>query len=870
MELLSLNKTGRSLVKVIFICLTCFALKDDPAYAQNTAGNDVKTLVSLIDSNRAHFPIEKLYLHFDKPYYAIGDTIWFKAYLFDASFLTPSQKSGLFYIELSTDSNKVVKRMMVPAVDGLSWGSIPLNEKEFSEGGYTLRAYTNWMRNFNEDYVFKKQFYFAPERQDWLLHTQVQPFKGEGNRRLTFPLELKRSAQTDLQFMPEGGALVAGLSTRVGFKAIGEDGKGTDVTGVVYNSKQEKVSDFSSEHKGMGSFELTPQPGEEYTAKLIFKDGESKTYRLPRVNNAGTVLRINKLSEDFMQVQISASADVLNRYESYYLVGQARGVVCYAARLNLDKTSFIDIPKDVFPTGIARLTLLNASKQPLNERLVYIDHNDALKVDIQASMPVYYTKDSISLNIQVNDKDGKPISGSFSLAVTDDGQVETGSTAGSSIVSNVLLTSDLKGEIEEPGYYLGPDSHAGKHLDNLLLTQGWVGYNWKDIFNAAKKQLFAGEPEFTVQGRVTNAINRPVSNSQVTLLSKKPFLFMDTLTNADGRFIFKNFFPTDTAVYFIQAKNQKGNSFNVGIEVDEFRPPVFTGYINTLIPWYINTDTTMLNYVKKNTGRKEQLGKFPGANIILKEVVITARKTVKGSKNLNGAGNADQVLDEKDMLKAGKMTLGDLLQQKVKGFGIGTFPPKSNIQSYTIFFKEVRLVIDGIDVDYSFTPGSNTTNERLQHIKSFLDYYTAEDIKGIEVMHNSKYNARYNSTFLPPDSLIEVGIQFDFAYVEITTRSGQGPFLSKTPGVYSYRPMAFSLSKEFYRPRYTVKGGTASEPDLRSTIHWEPNIITDEQGKASVSFFAADQPGRYTIILQGSDMNGNLAEFRSKTTISSR
>ncbi len=129
------------------------------AKAQETP---VNTLINSLNSLRNKLPIEKLYLQTDKPYYNSGDTMRFKTYLLNADFLTPSTRSGLLYVELDDAANKMVKRIMVPVVSGVSWGDIALDEKEIPEGSYTLRAYTNWMRNFGEDYVFKKAVYISP------------------------------------------------------------------------------------------------------------------------------------------------------------------------------------------------------------------------------------------------------------------------------------------------------------------------------------------------------------------------------------------------------------------------------------------------------------------------------------------------------------------------------------------------------------------------------------------------------------------------------------------------------------------------------------------------------------------------------------
>src|SRR5579872_4150876 len=94
---------------------------------------------------------EKIYLQFDKPYYATGDTLWFKAYLLKASYLTASSRSCFLYIDIANDSNKVVKQYKFRAGHGLSWGNISLDETIFPSGTYTLRAYTNWMRNWGDE-----------------------------------------------------------------------------------------------------------------------------------------------------------------------------------------------------------------------------------------------------------------------------------------------------------------------------------------------------------------------------------------------------------------------------------------------------------------------------------------------------------------------------------------------------------------------------------------------------------------------------------------------------------------------------------------------------------------------------------------------
>ena len=913
-----------------------FSLHSFTVCGQTTAGDQLQSSINAINNVREQFPVEKLYLQTDKPNYLQNDTLWFKAYLLNADFLTAATRSGLLYIELDDDNNRCVKRMMVPVVDGLSWGYMALDGGEINEGSYTLRAYTNWMRNFGEDRIFEKGIYIAsvgershlvttdfkearqgdkenirarllfvnlnkqPVRlQDMQIrvmdgkHTLLKNkattgldgdldinFNIPGNTssqklsivthdinknysdtiNYTIPVVINNPENIDLQFMPEGGTFLAGIPAKIGFKAINEDGRGIEVSGKIYDSKQQQVATFQSLHKGMGSFSFIPQAGETYIAKLTLPDSGTKSYPLPLVNKSGISLAVNNnIAGDSLQVNVSATPDLLNAAAAeLYLMGQSRGVVCYAAHLTLKYATLINqVPKSAFPTGITRFTLLNSANLPLAERLVYINHNDNLQISVATNQKIYAPHDSIALNIRVSDKAGKPVRGSFSVAVTDDSQVKTDSI-GINILNDMLLTADLKGTVEEPAYYFeGNTPQRAIALDNLLLTQGWVGYDWKQVFGPPMQVQYKPEPQFAIRGTVTNVFNKPVAGTEVTVLSKKPLFVADTVTDTQGRFMFSGFLPVDTASFLIDAKNKHGKNFNVGINIDEFKPPVFTLLTQQETPWYVNSDMALFSGLNNQVIKQQQEAQLQGPGHILKTVIIKDKKVIKGSKNLNGPGEADQVLDEQDMLKAGKTTLGDMLAQKIKGFGEGF---SGRLLNYHIYDEPVKFVIDGMFLDRFYSP-TGEVNSYYQYIKQYLNYFTAEDITGIEVMYNLRYNAQYVTDYI---SARNVGDPI--AFIEITTRSGKGPFMLTTAGTYLYKPLPATLPKQFYRPRYALKQAP-NGTDLRSTIHWEPNMVTDAAGRATVSFYSADKPTGYTIIIEGTDLNGSIGFVRSKINI---
>ena len=878
-------------------------------------------LKAISDSCAQNKALEKLYLQFDKPYYTIGDTIWFKAYLFNAAYLTATDKSGILYVDLINDSSKAVKHFSLPLQAGLGWGDIGLDEKDFGPGTYTVRAYTTWMRNFDDNGFFSKRFYITGGESNWLVNKQVgrSTLNGDGaaNVKLqfcdidrkpaaneTFELEVlngdkhlyKQGAQTDgagvmdvnfklpqktaglaivaqnekkdkkavipivlntpdkadIQFLPEGGNLVAGLPAHVGFKAIGEDGRGNNVTGVIVDHEQKPVAEFKSLHNGMGSFSMAAREGESYIAKVTLPGGQVKDYPLPPVKNNGVILQVkNPMDRDSVEVFVAATSDVVQSDNNYFLIGKVRGLICYAAVIAFHGNNYVKrrVAKSLFPSGITHFTLLSTKYQPLNERLVFVDHHDDLRIQFADEHPAYTVADSVALHVRVTDNSGDPVQGNFSMAITNNADIKTDSLNNENILTRILLTSDLRGYVEQPGYYFLKTGEAGNALDNLLLTQGWTGYDWQEVFNPPKV-TYPPEREFAVKGKVVNAFSKPVKNTHVLLFSKSPAILMDTTTDKEGRFVFDHFPPVDTPLFVIKAVNKNGKSFNVGIVMDEIKPlEVKNSGVPLINPWYVNTDTTLINYTRANVLAMEQIGGAGGKHV-LNEVKILAKKIVKDSQNLNGPGNADIVLDEKDLEKAGKKTFLQLLQENVKGFHESFY---KMYEWYFINDKRVILLVDGMfahDLVHPFL---------FRDFKDYLESHEAEDIKGIEVMSSAKFTMNYAARL--------GALMNTFAFVEITTRSGHGPLIGNTPGMYLYKPLALSWPRQFYKPRYTIKDAASHAADLRSTIDWEPNIVTDINGKAAVSFYAAGKPSTYTVIIEGTDMNGDIGYHIQKIKI---
>jgi 5-hydroxyisourate hydrolase-like protein (transthyretin family) len=902
----------------------------------NLKAQQTNELTKKLESYAKSFPVEKIYLSLDKPYYNIGDTLWFKGFLLDYDF-TASKRADKMYVELYNDSLLMVEYRVIPLNNGLGYGDFAL-KKPLKEGIYTLRAYSNWQQNFGTDYFYQKTFYIGnAEEQSWLLNS-YQKIITEGtnkkldlkikitdlknnpiglkdleiylmkdkkrimraelqttadgrietiiplsstklngkysfyiidkknkNQRSVLPISLQDMDEVDLQFMPEGGNMVNGLYGKVAFKAIGVDGLGKKIDGKIVDSKNVVISSFSAMHKGMGNFFLLPQKEETYTAVYMLNGKETRR-SLPKAREEGTSLRIDHLSKpDSMLVYLRATPS--KRISGYHLVAQASGDILLNVPINLSNGFFtIKLPKKDFPDGIIHFTLVSPENRAVNERQAFIKRQQKINLKILPHKQSYGLRDSTSIEITATKEDGSPLSGTFSLAVTDDAQVKQ--TDESNIITHFLLQADLKGDIEAPSWYLEKDdASTALALDQLLLTQGWIGYDWSKLETANFNPSFKAEKGSDLEGKVIGLFKKPIEGITVNLLSLgKQIMLIDTLTDANGKFVFKNLPLLDTAAYIIKIKNAKGKTATGNISVDEFELNKTAPNFGQITPWYVNADSTTLNYFKttQNNVISKQKEQTAISGTQLKEVEIKA-KTRLNEIITNNAWDAKFMLsiNEEELKKMPQKVLFDLLKEKIPELRIGygwtdrcagrfvqhdfqNFLIGSSLISHVLIDKiNTNLAASGAVDNYQETGISITAKKDTALLVYPANSYIFNTLSASEIKNISLYKG------------------CNYYFLDITTRSGKGPFIAPTPGRYIYRPLPLYFPKEFYSPKYTVSK-SSQNADLRSTIFWDANVVTDENGKASIWFYTADKPGSYTIKMEGTDLFGRFG-FKKDT-----
>lgn len=794
---------------VLYGCI-CVLLGLSFSFSNETLQNIITKLKNYTAAN----PQEKIHLQTDKPYYLAGEDIWLKTYIVNAKDNTPSAISKIVYIELIAPNNQVAKLLTLPIDSGVSDGNIPLPDSLLS-GNYRLRAYTNYMRNFDDAFFFEK----FVSINDVANGTELEN-KQTGNK-------------IDVQFFPEGGNLVDGLRCRVGFKVTNETGLGIDAKGYIIDEKGTKITTINTEHAGMGSFIITPENGKKYTALIANPNtSEEVKINLPKIEESGYNLSVNA-NEAYVSVKLGVTADKIKQQE-ITLIGQNNGVVFYSSTTNINNalTSTI-IGKDKFPTGIVQFTAFEKDK-PIAERIIFINHKDQIQIRVEKSKTLHANQ--FLFDVFVTDANQNPLDGNFSVSVLDADKVQFNEDDETTILSNLLLTSDIKGFVEQPNYYFNdtnPDKE--KHLDNLLLTQGWRRFIWKDVIAEQWKSLvFAPEKTLSFTGQVVNLSNKPEPNAKVTLFSATNGfdLILDTIADVKGNFVFDRLDIPDTVQLFVQAKTSN-NLKTVKVVMDDF-PSIstrsFIGKPFTLDAFLNNAKEQNLN----TTG-------FSGDGIKLKQVTIAQKKQLKpivnvaNSKNRNGS--ADYVL-AKDKIEYQTGSIFDIFNAGVPGLMMyNGYIVKSvmNTVSMAPNFKGKRQPV------LILLDGSETEQVELTRMP-------ASTVEGIEVLVSNYNTAVYENGY--------------WGVVIITTKSGaidhKTDVRFKSYNIVKTNAKGFNAKKEFYVPKaIPLKDNTKTKTDFFTTLYWNPHFTSNVNGKGTIIMQSVSAK-KYRFIIEGFDVNGNI------------
>ncbi|MGW8122213.1 TonB-dependent receptor [Roseivirga echinicomitans] len=804
--------------KLFFVWLLTFLLN-------SIHGQKGTSLQEKLDFYNQEYPQEKVYLHTDRKYYAPGEPIWFQSYLTAGYLHEPSPFSANVYVELYSDTDSLVAEKLIFSETGFGQGVIDVPQ-QLREGNYVLRAYTNWMRNFDQNFFFEKPIVVVTGAE----------------------VERKASASNniDIQFFPEGGNLVVGIPAKVGFKAINSSGKGIYVEGEVYNSAGTKVTSFDTQHDGMGLFTLLPLAGESYTVKLT---GRNEVYALPKLANEGygieVIQRPNQLRLIFRAKSGNASKG------KYKVLLHTRGLVSHTIEVDLSKGEALGmISTDEIPAGISHITLFDENERPLLERLVFMDRS--IETSLVLDKPSYNPREKLTAKIKLTDINGDPFRGKMSMSVLDIDKVIDGSPE-QTIYSALLLSSDLKGYVDNPMYYFNTENTvAKKHLDLVMMTHGWSRFVWDDLMNDNYPQFdFPVELGVSLAGTLFKEFStKTESSGQVTLVNNRSFppLILEAETDKDGRFSFQNLMVYNTDNLLLKGKSAKGAE-NVRFEVDTLKErlatpkPIFKSILGQEV---VLEKEEFLQFKKE----RDMIERAFNPDSLFTDLGTV---TVEGSK---------LQIEREDKRKKEKTAYGT-------GTSAFDFTEWSATGAYTNIFSALVGKFPGVTVRMGPT-GEPTVVIRAGGF-TYPALFLLDDIPTDAALISG----------LSPLSFSRVVLFKGFAATAIFGDAGKGgvmAFYTKSADGLSLSPEALKNSstmivelpytydqpREFYAPKYDVQKPEDAKPDKRAVLHWQTLIELDENGEATIEFWNSDDAKNIMFDVQGLTYSG-IPFFINKT-----
>lgn len=813
-------------LSVILICIGCISFTTyNPSDFQHLLTN------KLIDYATNNYP-EKIYVHTDKPYYVEGEDIWFSAYLVNGITHKKSNKSNVVYVELvdPNDSIMATRKLFTETVSAQGDFSLPTGLKQ---GKYLLRSYTKYMQNQDNAYFFKKEIPIFSFNESDSLNISMLSIDGLDSEN-----EVVKNVQPDLGFYPEGGYLVNGITNKVAIKVKNQDLLDSNVLGYIETSKGEKITEFSTFERGLGTFLLHPEANETYTAVVVSED-EEITYELPKALQKGYVMN-TVMDEENLLIDLKTNHE--EGLRNSYLIGHQRGKLVFD-RIQKRPVSnqLLKIPMNNLNAGILQITLFNENSQPVSERLVFIDKTESVQVSIQNNKKKVGVRDKLSIDVSVKNSFQKNVPSSFSVSVRDVNALSTLDNS-ENIKTWLLLNSDLRGKIESPGYFFKEGDFIKRKylLDLTMLTHGWRRFSWQELLEKNSTPTYKPEKGLYING-ITVSANAPYqqTKAETRLTFKRDGLYQEQLTTQEnGYFSYGPFVYHDSINILIEASKEPFHPQmvidhkQVGINLTRSSqsPKISrTGNIEFSLDknYKIKSFDRLITQSKKMVENNYQ---FDKDREYLEEVFIKA-KVKSEQEKVNAERNkrtryfepSHRVVVE-DLGVTGARSFIELLYN-IPGVRIGDLnnfnkisgdPPISIRGEFPSFYLNDRKVT--FDLLLSINPN---------------------DIEFLDVLK-------------PPNTLAYALEATSVVIVYTKKGSSLGTYSTeKKPGTISFNSKGFYTAREFYAPDYASGIINPERQDIRTTLHWEPSNRTETDQYSTVSFYTSDSTGRYCIEIEG-------------------
>lgn len=762
------------------------------------------------------FPAEKLYIHYDRDYYVAGETIWFKAYLSHDG--KPSSLSQNLYLQFADSKGNVVASQRYPVMGAVIKGNIHLPDS-LPQGNYFVRALTPAMLSGGEDFIYSKNlFVFRPAAPA--------------------PAAAAQSPSVTLRFFPESGHLVAGVLCVTAFKATDQHGMPVDVEGVLKTEDGTTLTSFRSLHDGIGKLQFKPQAGKKYIAEVETAAGK-RTYSLPDVQPAGIHLKMQD-EQGGKKFTITRTEKDKALYAQLQIVVQLNNHLVFESDIDFENYNSIagGISTDSLPSGILHFTIFNKDGMPLAERLTFNDKGEyrsnasinpviTAKAKREASELELIFPEAMqrSCSVSIIDLPGKPFANN------------------ESIVSKFLLTSDLKGYIHNPAWYFEQKNDTTvQALDNLLLTHGWSRFNWTKILAGEfPPAMIPDRPLLNFSGVVTDPRTKlPLAYGKLGFFVEgedSSTQTIEAMVDEHGRFKVDSaaFFGKSQLYYGYTDKNEKQKPALVILDEDSTIRAVQPG------PSLFTSKSELAN--PATFQQKEELDRR-------QQQVRTALDQVKELANVNVVSNSNKkpvdVVNDKYTTGAFRGTAKEMLDNvndPITDRSLNSIDYiKNRIQQ--VEFAGNRFVSRK---NFSLSTGQKWTvavfiNEQLADVTQLVT------IRAVDIALVKYFDAGF----------VGVGSNFPGGAISVYTKE-KLPEERKPDKLELIEYNGYTITREFYNPDYSNAAIRHPLSDQRTTLYWNPDIVTDSETRSvKIKFYNNDFSTAFRVVMEGFDAAGKL------------
>lgn len=811
----------KKLLTALSLFLTIFSVVQ--LKAQTTVPATSKIALTHLANQIKSFPQEKIYIQIDKPYYSAGERLWFRAYIVHAALHIPMNLSRYIYVELLNSDNEVVVRKKIRPVDNMHFGQLDLSP-EIAKGWYSLRAYTNYMRNIDEEWFFRRYIFIGNSLKR--NAESENPQKSE-KKKTSEKKSVTEEISYKVKFFPEGENLVAGNMQMIGFNSRSSEGLSVEITGRIVDQDNKEVCTFKTSGKGFGVTAFVPAAGKAYTAICEDNQGRSTTVKLPAVSEKDISLSIQQNSNIIVITPLLPNSAPIK--DSLFLIAHQRGVPVLQKVIS-SNTPVITVSKEGMYSGITQFILLNAKGEMLSERILFINGKDKAELSFTTDKKNYGRRDAVKAKVLIKDSKGNPVKSNFSISVSDDSDVKI-NPDDQTIESYLLLQSDINYPLDKPNSYFRKDNkQTNPELDVLMMTNKWPRYDIKSVLSGvfARGDTFALEIGSTLSGKVrTFPGKRPLPDVNVTMLVQKRMHVDAAVTDKDGKYYFEAFEFPDSTEILLQA--EKSNPFITLVPDKDSFPEV---KVNSIPQPEILPDKDLKTIMEKRRNKYFYDNGMMVVNLDKIEIVAKKEDRFKELRKDRGAAyfTPSYTIGEEKLSTAG--TLMDVL---IMAPGITMDQTGSGILMRN---KTPLIMVDNIE--YSM--------EELNTINP-------SEVKMIDLLKDPSETAIFGS-------------QGQNGVICIYLKRGEDLFTTnKEPKPWQavITPLGYSMPQEFRMPEYLIEDQKLSSiPDLRSTIFWKPNVQSNENGEADLMFYTADATGTYTVTIEGITPNGEIINYVGK------